>query len=371
MKKSLLLCTILLLLAGCWDQRLLKDANLINIIGMDETTDGKIESTVSVPKAKAGQAEAQDIISQVESATGDTVRDSRSNLNKKMAENLDSSKNEVLLLGEELVKDEIYSVLDIFYRDPSSALNAKVAVTEGKTKDYIHLEIEGHPLISRYFSELIKSAETSTITPTLNLQSLCSLIFDQGQDFALPYLRITDNEKSAEVVGLVMFHEEQLSGLLTIEEGMMFLLLADQKGARAQITEKVGSGSDSDRKNYVTVIIKKATRKLDIQSEGGQGIQVNLQLDLHVNVVEYPKDQLHKKSTIKHLNQKLSELLTERAEETVSKMQDANSDLFGIGRILIARHPEVWKKTDWKTEYPKIQIKSKVNVTVETHGIIN
>lgn len=371
MKKPLLLCTIFLFLAGCWDQRMLGDANLINIIGMDTTTDGKIESTVSVPKVSGGQAETQVMIAHIESATGETVRNSRNNLDKKMPENLDASKNEVLLLGEELVKAEIYPLLDIFYRDPSSALNTKVAITEGKTKDFIHLEIEGQPLISRYFLELIKSAETNTITPVINLQSLCSLIFDAGQDFALPYLRISDDEKSAEMIGLAMFHEEQLSGLLTSEEGMMFLLLADQKGKKVQITEKVESGSDSDRKNYITVIIKKTTRKLDIQAKGSQGIQVNLQIDLHANVTEYPKDQLNKKSTITHLNQKLSELLTKRAEETVSKMQEANSDLFGIGRRLMAHHPEIWEKTDWKTEYPKIQIKSKVNVTVETHGIIN
>jgi Ger(x)C family germination protein len=369
MKKSLLLCVISLLLAGCWDQRLLKDANVVSIIGMDETTEGEIELTVAVPKGSGG--ENQDLIAHIESATGETVRNSRNNLNKKMGKDSDASKNEFLLLGEELVKDEIFSVLDTFYRDPSSALNTKVAITEGKAKDFIHLEIEGEPLINSYFLELIKSAETDTTVPALNLQSLCSLIFDIGQDFALPYLRIADDKKSAEIIGLVMFHEEQLSGMLTSEEGMMFLLLADQKENKVQMTEKVGSGSNSDRKNYVTISIKKATRKLDIQSKGGQGIQVNLQLELHANVIEYPKDQVNKKSTITHLNQKLSELLTKRAEETVSKMQEANSDLLGIGRILMARHPEVWKKTDWKTEYPKIQIKSKVNVTVDTHGIIN
>lgn len=371
MKKVLLLFTMLLFLAGCWDERLLKDANLINMETLDETTDGKIETTVSVPKAKAGQAETQDIITNIESAIGDTIRNSRNNLDKKMAQNLDSSKNEVLLLGEELVKEEIYSVLDVFYRDPRSSLNAKVAITEGSAKDFINLKIEGQPLISRYFLQLIKSAESNTLVPELNLQLLCSLIFDEGQDFALPYLRLSEDEKSAEIVGLIMFHEEEQRGMLTSEEGMMFLLLSDQKVDLTQFTENVGSGSGSDRKDYVTVDIKKETRKLDIQTDGGKGIQVNITLDLEVNVVEYPEDKLNEKSTIEHLNQKLSEILTNRAEETVSKMQESNSDLLGIGRRLIAYHPKVWEKTDWKTEYPKIEIKPKVNVSVETHGIIN
>lgn len=370
-KKVLLLFTILLFLAGCWDERLLKDANLIMMATLDESTDGKIETTVSVPKAKAGQAEAQDIIAHIESAVGNTVRNSRNNLDKKMSQNLDSSKNEVLLLGEELVKEEIYSILDVFYRDSRSALNTKVAITEGSAKDFINLKIEGQPLISRYFLELIKSAESNTLVPESNLQLLCSLIFDKGQDFALPYLRLSEDEKSAEVVGLIMFHEEQQRGMLTSEEGMMFLLLSDQKGDIDQITENVGSGSGSNRKDYVTIDIKKATRKLDIQTEGEKGIQVNLTLDLEVNVIEYPEDKLHEKSTIENLNQKLSEILTKRAEETVSKMQESNSDLLGIGRRLIAYHPKEWEKIDWKIEYPKIEMKTKVNVKVESHGIIN
>lgn len=48
MKKTILLPCLLILfvLAGCWDQRLVKDINLIYSQALDQTEDGRIETTI-------------------------------------------------------------------------------------------------------------------------------------------------------------------------------------------------------------------------------------------------------------------------------------------------------------------------------------
>ncbi|MDM5198552.1 Ger(x)C family spore germination C-terminal domain-containing protein [Fictibacillus enclensis] len=58
---------------------------------------------------------------------------------------------------------------------------------------------------------------------------------------------------------------------------------------------------------------------------------------------------------------------TKDANRVLTKMQKANSDTLGIGRKLIAYHPDLWKKTDWEKDYPNIDLSAKVTVNIVDH----
>ena len=69
------------------------------------------------------------------SATGVTPRNNRDLLSRKVPGRLNASRLRVLLLGEELAKQNFYPVLDIFYRDPLSALSCNIALVRGKAEE--------------------------------------------------------------------------------------------------------------------------------------------------------------------------------------------------------------------------------------------
>lgn len=357
-------------LSACWDQNLLKDVRLYLAASFDLDTDGRIIDTVSSPIIKkADQGEGSADTYQVITGIGDTPRAARGDIDKRVSKTFDASKLRVLIIGNKLAKEDIYPVLDLFYRDPKSSLSAKVVIAEGMGKGLLQLNIKDQK-ISEYLFELLESQEDSVLIPEGNIQSICAEMFDPGEDFSLPYISQEKGGTLANVEGIALFNERKFTGhILSGDEAQIFLLMDGQNGKTPSFTKEIANYKDSDLRDFVSFNVKKAKQKLEVKIENEE-VKVNINLKLKIALTEYARNQLYKKQEIKYLNDKLSELLSKDAEAAIKKLQEAKSDGLGIGRRLIAHHNEYWQHVDWKEEYPNISITPKVNVEIIGHGII-
>lgn len=366
----ILIC--ILLTTGCWDQRLFKNAKLALSAGIDVTEEGKVLTTASVPNVeKTDQGPGKESVQTV-SGIADTPWESRRKIDEKIAGSFDPSKLNVLVIGREVAEQKIYPVLDVFYRNPKSNLNAELAMATGSAADIITFKAANEPRISEYLGGLLNSAKESTIIPKQNIQLICAEIFDPGQDFMLPLLEVNQEESVVELKGLAMFHEETYSGqFLTPEESTLYMLMNAEQGKITRITEQISEGRKPRLLNFITVEVNEISRQLKVKVQDSQQITVDLKLDLTVQAIEYPKDELDSKKEINKLNQALSKNITKKAQRIVEKMQDANCDALGIGRRLIAFHHDTWEGLQWKKAYPDVQFNTKVDVNIVQHGIIN
>jgi hypothetical protein len=57
--------------------------------------------------------------------------------------------------------------------------------------------------------------------------------------------------------------------------------------------------------------------------------------------------------------------------ERIRTLQQSGCDAFGIGRQLIAHHPDLWKSLDWEKEYPTVHFHPQVTVNIVGNGILN
>ncbi|SMO70343.1 Ger(x)C family spore germination protein [Melghirimyces algeriensis] len=371
---------LFLTLTGCWDLNLLRDARMAVIVGLDRTPEGKLLSTSVIREVKIteGGEEATNLILK---STGHTPRETQDNGDRRLNNRYDISKNRVILLGEKLAREDIYPVLDILYRDPKSALNAHIAVTKGRAEHLLDLDTAGDTLIGEYVDELINSAEEKTLVPIENVQSICPVLFDPGQDFAIPYITIEkgdlqaagiDNEKDVSVEGIAMFHGHHMTGTLNREESRLFLMMADKLNKTSRLTIQVDPGKSDDIDSYITIDMGTLKRKLDIRFNPKGEIHVDLNLDMNVEVVEYPDDKLAESTVLHRLDKKLSESITHQSEQVIKKMKRSRFDGFGIGREIMAHSPEEWHGAKWWTKtYPKVKFHPKVNVHIVGHGIIS
>lgn len=364
--KCFLIVIVLFFLCGCWDQRLLKETTLLMSAGFDYTEDGKLLGTITSPKITKEKVEDK---AQFFSESGSTPNQVRNALDRKVGEVIDPSKLRVMILGSELAAQPIYPILDLYYRDPRSSISAKLVVVEGTAKDAMSVPIIHSQKPSEYILDLLLSAEESTIVPNLNLQTICPIMFDPGQDFMVPYLTAKNDE--LKVQGVAMFNNQEFTGTLDTSESTLFLLMDNKKSRDGSLTLKVSDHEKQEIKNFITFNLEhsKVNRKIQV-SEDDQ-VKVDISLVIKAEVNDYPHDQLTTREEVLKLNNKLSELLTEKAHTVIKKMQDANCDGFGIGRELIALYPETWKYLDWEKDYSKIEFNPTVTVEVIQHGIIN
>ncbi|CAM4068431.1 Ger(x)C family spore germination protein [Mesobacillus thioparans] len=371
LKTGTLAIASLLLLSACWDQHLLKDVKLFMAASFDLTPDGKILDELSSPIIKKSQEAGSISGNTVSSGIGNTPREARGDIDRKTDKISDASKLRVLIIGNELAKMDIYSVLDLFYRDPKSSLSAKIIVAEGMASELLRLNVEEEK-VSSYLYDSLESQELASLIPAENIQSICAEMFDPGEDFVLPFVRPSDDRKTATVEGVALFNGRKFTGrTLTGDEAVIFLLLDGNSGKSPKFTKKIAEKENENLKSeeYVSFNVKKAKETLEVKVKNNRA-SAHIILKLKIEITDYIRNHFNKEQEIEKLNKKLSELLTKDAAAAIKTLQEANSDGFGIGRRLIAQHPDYWRKVDWKKEYPNISITPKVEVEIVGHGII-
>ncbi|MCR8658729.1 Ger(x)C family spore germination protein [Paenibacillus endoradicis] len=368
-RKLLLVCFSIMLLTGCWDQNLLKDAKLVMTSGFDLTKEGKLLGTIVIPIFTSSEGGAKVAESQIVTGEGDTTMDIEKQLDLKISGQFDASKMIVLLFGEDYAKQDIKQGLDVFYRDPRRSLVANAAVVKGRAVDLLHLKLNEKGSMSGYLNDLFESAQADSVIPR-QTRPMYSDFYDPATDIILPLLEA--QEREAQFIGLALFNDSKYTGkYLDINESTIYMLLADERSKHAEIKIQVHNNEVPKSNNYIYINVLKADRKLTVKGQDPDNISANIQLDLKIEILEDPKNNLDSFKKINDLEKETTEKLTEEANKVIKKLQEANSDSLSIGRRLIAFHNNTWKKIDWAEKYPTIEFEAKVNVHVIKHGIFN
>jgi len=361
-------CLMALLLPGCWDQKFLKDIRIIDINGLDLSSEGKLQNTASVLEV-SGSQESHNESTDIHTGTGNTTRHLQDILDRQIPGIYSSSKRRVLLIGEALARQGVYPYFDLLYRDPAGALNAKIAVVEGTAHDAINNEKLGSKLIGEYFSKLIQGMERKTLIPTVNLRLILPSMLIQGNDFTVPY--ISKSQTNPAIIGIALFNNDKMTATLTSEESILYLLMADKLSNTANLILKVNKGENPRPENYIAIDIQSLKRNLKVHVLDNRKIKVKLNLNLKVRAIEYPKDHLDEEQNLNSLDVRISEELTRKAETITQKMQQANHDGFGVGQRIRAYYPNTWKTLHWADDYAKVEFIPEVKVRIISHGILD
>ncbi|HIW32022.1 MAG TPA: Ger(x)C family spore germination protein [Candidatus Paenibacillus intestinavium] len=358
------------LLTGCWDTHLLKDNNLVLGVGLDATDEGKILNTsvIRLLSLEGGGKSASTNV--IYNATGNTLREIRVDIEKQLGGEYAANKMQVLAIGEELAKEDIYPILDILYRDPRNSLGAKIVITKGTAKELLQIKKSKEVFISEKLTKAVKGAEENTLVPIETLQSICPNLFDPGKDFALPYVIRKDSD-SFDIVGIALFHGEKYTGkVLEGQNATVLLYLNGEKGDVGRLVLKVNPEEEQHQDQYISVNTFLKSQSLKVNVDNDHKITVDINVKLNITVIEYPKDGMFSDGEIKKLNKIISDQLTENASMVIKELQLVNCDYFGIGRKIMAYHPKTWSLMDWEETFPTIAINAKIEAKITGNGIL-
>ncbi|MGG1675006.1 Ger(x)C family spore germination protein [Neobacillus sp. NRS-1170] len=365
-KKTIPLCLSVILLAGCWDQNPLRK-NVVVVAGaFDKINKDNILTTVALRSTRQISGGENETVNSIVSASGHTLRDTRIKIDKKTVGNYSPNKIRVILIGEELARDPITPHLDAYLRDPKLTLSASVVVTKGKAGEIIKLNKYQNKLIGEALTKLLESAETISIIAHENQQTIKNKISDEGKDFVLPYLELKD--KDIVFTGVALFHGDRYTGRTLKEEYPELLLLMQNKQHR-NTRLMVRSGKEKELKNYISYTSRKSKRDIMITTKGGKP-RVTLSFNLTIEINEYNGKSLRSQKDLDELNRIISRRIEKEMDTVIQTLQEANCDALGLGRMMIAHHPETWNKMNWENDYPLINITSRAKVKIINRGLI-
>ncbi|TKD68791.1 Ger(x)C family spore germination protein [Pseudalkalibacillus hwajinpoensis] len=367
----LIVCSTLVL-TSCWDQELLKESKLVYGAGFDYEENNLIRTTFVVRNLGIPVSQGGVYSNRVVSVVGSSSRDTRLQMDRIISKQLSASKNQLLLLGEEVAKHNIDHMLDILFRDPKSPLDARIAVVEGRALDMYKLDHIGDTLITEFTTDLIKGAEDKTEATKMTVEKAFRYSLDEGQDYALPYISYNQEVQSPEFDGLALFHHTTFTGAtLSPMESKLLLLMNDNKSSQTNIIEALDNDPDNGfLTNTVTISVRKSSPDMAYSFQNGKLDKAVINLEIIGNIAEYPQNHLMERSQVKDIADELSQRLTVRANDILQKLQEANCDFLGIGRDMNAYHHKVWNSERWEDEYKEIKLEAKVKVEIDETGII-
>lgn len=372
MRKIWLSLLLLVLLSGCWDERLLKEHTLILSIGYDREDEDRLKQTVTFPSESSEGGGSSEVTSKYNhiTVTGDTIRDTDTKMDRFAPKTFDRSKAKIILFGEELAKEGVFTTLDSIYRDLRGPLNAVMAIVDGEAEEALTTKNNYKMLISEFYLDLLHSASKVGLTKAENVQDICPFILTQGKDVAVPYIKLDENGRVADILGLALFFNDKMSGKLLGQDATIYLILMNEASKRTKVNVKIFENEDEYEKNYVDFALRKMKRKMDVHVKNGK-INVSLKYTLSIQIDEFTKGGLQSEATAKDVEKRIAEKLTEKSKRVLKQMQEVNHDGLGIGQHVKAFHHRTWEAVDWVETYPNITIDPSFEVNMMTHGIIN
>lgn len=340
-----------LVLSGCWDERLYKNSSVVSLAGFKGEM-GDVTGYYAYPEATT-----TDMKTIVITGKGVSPRAVRQDAELKVEQTMDLSVLSTVLISEDTAKDDIYEYLDIYFRDASNPITPKIALSQGELKSFFELSTQKETTAGEFYNRFITSLEENSMVIPYTLQTAGSILFEPAQDLALPYLKMND-EKRPVSEGLALFSGRKFTGeTLNSEQGVLLNILNETLGRTTRITYLY-------EESPVSIIIDKSKRNVTVSEN-----EIEITHKLKVEVIEFPQDHLKDKKVRMKLQQFLAEKIEKEMNEMMDKLQKAKSDAIGLGRIVRAYHPKLYKE-DWSEHFSTLNISIKVDVEIVKTGIL-
>lgn len=362
----ILLIVCLTLVTGCWDNTDLELRTSVVAIGVDrsKTDKGRYTMTIQVPipnliMGGAGGEQGQEAI-RVMSATGNTLNEASSNLQKRLNQVLFYGHTRILVLSEEVAKEGIEELLDPFRRAPQIRRLMWPMVVKGSARELLLSNTKLEQIPTVYIMDLLDNGAERGLIPHVTIGHLFADLSDSSTDAGMNYVEASKEEFKWN--GFAVFRQDRMAG--TLKDGEVWSLLHLRENQLAGEID-VPFGGTRKKRNLVTYRPKTIRVDKDFTPKGDTGYEAEYRIRLEGDVIESQCDiDFSQEKNIEKLEKVLSEEMTNQAKKMIHKLQkEYKSDVLKLGTFVRATHPQWWTAEKWIEVFPY----GKIQVTYEVH----
>lgn len=391
--KVVLICLFLgcLFSSGCWDRREIEDLGLVMLAGFDRAEDGLIKVSVHIAKPFAMSGSGQDIIDEKPfwpvSTTGHTVFQAVRNLASESPRQVFWAHCRVLLIGEQLAREEdgIVQVLDFFMRDLELRNNAHLLVVKGSTIEEImsaRFELERQP--NRGFvgiGKVVEARKSTSRVPTV--LEFCRELETDGLEPVLGAAEIVQRPIHQPEQGMlreiVISHSAQISGLGAFKGDRLVGWLNDRQSRGVLwVRGKVKSGiivirNPLEENRLISLEIGQTGRKIIPQMIDGRPV-IKIRIEVEGSLAETQKEiqLLGNSETWGSMERRFATAVRNEVLAALNAAQDdLESDIFGFGRAIYTDYPREWQvmKDNWDEIFPTLEVQVEVLATLKASAL--
>jgi len=368
---SLILAALACFTSCSADDTELRNRLIIEGIGVD-SDDGTY--TLTVQALNTAQSQSTDNPSSSEAVsvytvTGSSVADALGNIRALTGKVPLYSQNRIIVLGDSVAQNDLFSELDFFVREYASRMNVLVAVSETKAADILDLDSDSGSIGAKTVQEIIEQGQLYSGAPESQVYRLMNAFADPSSGEWLPLLGVQENVKEGDpgvaLRGACVLRNGRKVCTLTPNEVMYVLMLTDkfQKGALSFSTSD-GIG--------VTAEITKSSAKTRLEKKPASKAYISVKCS--AGVLEYAAgdpDSIDQEK-LKIITESLEKKLTDGMKSVSDKLlRQEKIDIFGFDRRYSLKNPKEFysMQDDWDSFLPGMEIEIETDVTLRRIGI--
>ncbi|QCR31058.1 Ger(x)C family spore germination protein [Lysinibacillus sp. SGAir0095] len=385
----ILIAFLLPTLTGCWGSNEVNDIAIGVALGIDKTEDDEYKVTVQVlnPSEVAssvtggGSGYTTPVTSYT--ASGEIMFEAIRKLTQQAPRKIYLAHLRMIVIGEEVAKDDIYNTIDFLSRDHSMRTDFYLVVSkDSKAQEILEVltSIEKIPA-SKLFDSLEASHDAWAATGKVKINEIMDDIVSEGTQPILTAVKIFGDPKagaSAENVqtiapkarlafdGMAAFRKNKLVGWLSEDESKG-LNYVKGKVKNTIVVIDINNGPVG-----VEIFDTKAEIIPRFQGSDTPSFEVKISGEANVAEVNTTID-LMSKDVFSEIEEKVNNAIEDTIKKALNKSQNEyESDIFGFGDQIHKNNPKLWKeiKKNWTEMYPDIQVDVNVDVNIRRVGTI-
>lgn len=378
-KKSLSLLILgltIILLSGCWSKKELTEISIVTAVGIDKGKDTKYEVTFQIinPKNVTGgqqQGGQTGPAFNIFKVNANSLEESGSMTNQRLSRILYFDHANLIVIGEELAKEGIFGLLDIFERSPDFRNTAQIVIAKGSTAHDVMSTLSPVDQINanKITMMLEHSEKLWGENISLNINELILDLFLEGSNPVISGVGIIgekskasqeDNIKSSEPLAQVniddiaVFKEDQLYDWISGPEAKGTMWIRDR------VKTTVLNLDWKEIKGAISILTQRGKSKINIEIKDRKPI-ITILVRAEGSITEVTTAiDLANPDVILQIQSLMKEEIEYDIHAALKYAQEEKLDIFGLGEKIRAYDPNYWKtiEKDWNEKiFPEIEIK--------------
>ncbi len=364
LKRLVIVFSLVFLLVGCNDQKIIETLGLMSVMCFDKATDS-VEGNMLVTSTFPSITEE----SNRKETTIDTIAFSKKDAERKLAakteQEIVNGQIRSLIFSEDFAADGINQIIHSVERDQEIGSQVKVVISEGEASAI--LEAIPTESTGNYVDKMLRKESDQFNIPYLDIHYFSRDMHDDGIEPVAPLVGIEDGE--VVVKGAALFRDDRYVGKLTIQESKLLLLMRG-KVKKSDLVIKIPQETGY-RTLYFTYNHSKAETK--VKKKGTEIEQVDIHVSMVGSLLEDTGTKINgNSSTDNNEVQKLIDgYLSNEAVRLIEILKEKKADSLGIkGYVRNSLTYQEWKKIKEEDLFQKIPINVTFSVILQNKGML-
>lgn len=366
---ALLVISSLLFTTGCWSSKELSESAFLSGIAIEKEEDQyRLSVQVLQPvKVKKNSGSAYTIVS----VKGDTIIEGIRRIVKGLKRRLFLTQTRAVIIDTELVKEEnIYDMLDLFYRDQQFRYDSYLYVAENPA-EILGQESPLDPMTAfGLFSAMEAIVSDVGEMPAVTTEDFAEIGMKPHYNPYVTILKVHNEKPPAEthidINGTAIFKKGKIVKMIKDYDQTRGILLFDNRIKGGQVSFKV-----DDIGKVAVEIVNNDTKIIPSKKDGK--MTVDVQVNTRADINEYESKKKLTKQVFNKIEQTFEKKLKQDMRSTLKTMREEPvTDPLRIGLEIHRHYPKYWRKHEdkWDDVFKDIPINITVKSNLTNIGLI-